>query len=351
MEKVVYVLGAGFSAPLGLPVMSNFLEKAKDMYFANQQDYDYFPGILEEIKKMHFAKSYYNTDLFNIEEILSILEMDQSLSTTRINFKRLIKDVIEYYTPKFNFDGMQINESNWQNLLLGSHSDSWTNYGFFLACVFNLMATATKPFSSDPLCRPQFHKNPNASYHYSIISLNYDLIIEQVCKHVSAYFGSKSNFCLAKTISDISNTAFSMPFAKLHGSIEEKGNIIPPTWNKGLMSEGILEQWKLAVKVLSEANHIRILGYSLPTTDSYVKYLFKAAILHTQNLKSFDVICMDRVGYLEGRYKDFVHFEKFRYRNRDINDYLHQMRSATRMDNGVSFFDQLEARHNIFMGG
>ncbi|WP_175406349.1 hypothetical protein [Bacillus sp. FJAT-27264] len=29
MEKVVYILGAGFSAPLGIPVMSNFIMKAK----------------------------------------------------------------------------------------------------------------------------------------------------------------------------------------------------------------------------------------------------------------------------------------------------------------------------------
>jgi len=37
LEKVVYLLGAGFSAPLGLPVMSNFLEKSKDIYFADPQ--------------------------------------------------------------------------------------------------------------------------------------------------------------------------------------------------------------------------------------------------------------------------------------------------------------------------
>jgi len=32
MDKVVYFLGAGFSAPLGLPVTSNFIVKSKDMY-------------------------------------------------------------------------------------------------------------------------------------------------------------------------------------------------------------------------------------------------------------------------------------------------------------------------------
>ena len=38
MERVVYLLGAGFSAPLGLPVMSNFLEKSKYMYFEESEN-------------------------------------------------------------------------------------------------------------------------------------------------------------------------------------------------------------------------------------------------------------------------------------------------------------------------
>ena len=42
MEKVVYILGAGFSAPLGLPVISNFYEKSKDLYFSDTIQYKYF---------------------------------------------------------------------------------------------------------------------------------------------------------------------------------------------------------------------------------------------------------------------------------------------------------------------
>lgn len=41
-EKVVYILGAGFSAPLGLPVMSNFLVKSKDLYFSDTEKYKRF---------------------------------------------------------------------------------------------------------------------------------------------------------------------------------------------------------------------------------------------------------------------------------------------------------------------
>lgn len=41
-DKVVYLFGAGFSAPLGLPVMSNFLMKSKDLYVSDPERYRTF---------------------------------------------------------------------------------------------------------------------------------------------------------------------------------------------------------------------------------------------------------------------------------------------------------------------
>src|SRR5512145_2907453 len=35
MNKIAYILGAGFSAYADLPVMSNFIDKAKDIYFSD----------------------------------------------------------------------------------------------------------------------------------------------------------------------------------------------------------------------------------------------------------------------------------------------------------------------------
>ena len=93
MENVVYLLGAGFSAPLGLPVMSNFLEKAKDIYFADSNNYRHFSKIFEFIDKMSYAKNYYACDLTNIEEILSILEMQQQLGS-----KGLRKSFVDFIT-------------------------------------------------------------------------------------------------------------------------------------------------------------------------------------------------------------------------------------------------------------
>jgi len=50
MENVFYILGAGFSAPLSLPVMSNFLMKSKDMYFSDPERLQHFQEIFNIIK-------------------------------------------------------------------------------------------------------------------------------------------------------------------------------------------------------------------------------------------------------------------------------------------------------------
>ena len=63
-EKVVYILGAGFSAQFGLPVMSNFLEKSKDMYtlrrskFFKGNDIEFFGSVYDEIDKLRRCKDF-----------------------------------------------------------------------------------------------------------------------------------------------------------------------------------------------------------------------------------------------------------------------------------------------------
>src|SRR5688572_11230837 len=101
MEKVVYLLGAGFSAPAGLPLMSNFLFKAKDMFASEPERFTSFQEVFSTIQKMSVCKNYFEADLLNIEEILSILEMQESLQPEkRYSFVHFITEVIKYYTPR-----------------------------------------------------------------------------------------------------------------------------------------------------------------------------------------------------------------------------------------------------------
>ena len=107
-ENVVYILGAGFSAQFGLPVMSNFLEKSKDMYAIkdsrnfNGNKIDFFGDVYQEIDKLRRCKDFYASDMTNIEEILSLFEMGKMLgveSKQQIDFQKFIAAVVNFYTP------------------------------------------------------------------------------------------------------------------------------------------------------------------------------------------------------------------------------------------------------------
>lgn len=78
MDNVVYILGAGFSAPLGLPVMSNFISMAKDLYAQDKKRYAHFGKVLKSIReKLAYVDYIYHSNLDDIEDILSILVMEQ----------------------------------------------------------------------------------------------------------------------------------------------------------------------------------------------------------------------------------------------------------------------------------
>jgi hypothetical protein len=309
MDKVVYFLGAGFSAPLGLPVMSNFLIKSKDMYFAAPTGLAHFNEVFEMIKEMSVSKNYFETDLFNIEEILSILEMDRQLQGKSLDesFKRYLHDVVDHFTPgvtrRENLPG------NWHRYAFSSELEN--AYGFFIASLLNLSVNTRERVELETprprkivelACKPV---SPSCA-SYSVVTLNYDCVVEGFTRFYDACADGERPTPL--------------PVLKLHGSIQS-GRIIPPTWNKALHPE-LVEIWKQAFEVLREANHIRIIGYSLPTADSYVKYLLKSAAMQAPHLKSIDVLCLDKTGSVKARYDEFISFYRYRFTRASVVDYL-----------------------------
>ncbi|MFZ1290205.1 MAG: hypothetical protein WAR79_08940 [Melioribacteraceae bacterium] len=106
-----------------------------------------------------------------------------------------------------------------------------------------------------------------------------------------------------------------LKLSKIHGSINfVKKNvplIVPPTWNKTSNLE-MVPVWKLAHNLISNSNKLVFIGYSLPTTDLYLKYLLICGIKNNYNLKKIKVICPDdEKGSTEQRYINFFD-ENFR---------------------------------------
>jgi hypothetical protein len=293
VDRVVYLLGAGFSAPLGLPVMSNFLLKSKDLFASDPTRYGHFSEVFDKIRDMSVAKNYYATDLFNIEEILSILEMNSFLEGGRPKnlFTKYISDVIQYFTPPMK--PVPGAPSNWQDVIFGTEVP-WRGYGYF---ALNLCNLVLKQEPNGLAC----FRNGQPTAQYSVITLNYDMVLENVIQFVRdrAMMAGELGFGGPKRKQEMTL------LAKLHGSADG-GIIVPPTWSKGAHPE-IVPVWGEAKKALREANHIRVIGYSLPTADTYIRYLFKSAVLDSSNLKSIDVLSKDPDGATRRRYDDFVY--------------------------------------------
>jgi hypothetical protein len=323
-EKVVYFLGAGFLAPMGLPVMSDFLIRSKDLFLSEPDRFRHFEEVFRTIDEMHRAKSHYNVDLFNIEEILSLLEMKYYVTDSgdRELFIEYLQDVIKTLTPPAPAPQKPVpySKSNWPESLFGGQKGGhWRAYCFFVANLFNLVIHIDVSKEKSPL---KLDKEEAPPVQYSIISLNYDMVLERCLDLILDQCDTRPDISFARTRKE-AEAPGRVPLAKLHGSVDS--TIVPPTWNKVAQPKEIQEAWKLAYKALSEATQIRILGYSLPQTDSYVRYLLESATMeepHRKNLKQIDVGCLDPDGSVHERYEEFLCFYRYRFRQIEISRYL-----------------------------
>ena len=202
-------------------------------------------------------------------------------------------------------------------------ADKWRRYSRFSAMALGHVWHLNRQNSSSS----QWHFGDVRPFNdeVAVISLNYDLVLEFTSDALCSRNQRSPNQPLPNLVVANGNqsldSSFGRSLVKLHGCLK-KGDIVPPTWNKHLSNPGIRNVWAKAHGLLTDANHIRVLGYSLPEGDNYIKYLLRSAVADNKHLKSFDVVCLDRDGSVQTRYERFVTFPKWRFKSGDITDYL-----------------------------
>jgi NAD-dependent SIR2 family protein deacetylase len=320
--KTVFILGAGASALAGVPMMAEFLDRAERL-FREQNDsaaQDVFRAITE--LQGVYAKSY--LDLDNIEAVFGAIEMAQligkladrspeSIATLRGNLINMIVRTVEM-TTHFPVREGQIQTAK--------------PYGPFAKMIAELI-------------NPQSGKRMDVSF----LTFNYDLALDQ------ALFWSviPTDYGLGEKLK--SNH---LPLLKLHGSINwgicekckaivafELGEVpmsirsdatkftynigtriglkkhcgeplkgppvlVPPTWNKNDYHSGLQRVWAQAAKELGQADNIIIIGYSLPETDSFFRYLFALGSTSDTRLKRLWVVNPDYTGEVGARFETMV---------------------------------------------
>lgn len=387
-RKVVYLLGTGFSAPLGLPTMSNWTAKAQSMIY-NRPGYEMegranvsskFKILLDKVtqqaESLSISKNYYTSDLFNMEDLFSMLWIRAELrrdepidgptdyrkaetpQDARDTYIRYIRKVINYYTP-----GIGLTEklrSNWRQSLFGL-GRTWNLYGLFFAALFNIEFYLKN--NKGDIIKPthiSFNSKPNPPAKYTIITTNYDRVPNIPIEHIANMYadlyakdGQPLDYCdgqEGRPDKPQSDPRF-VRLAKIHGDVKApkgKNSIVPPIANKsGLNAEAL----KLAADALQEATDLRIIGYSLPETDTYIKYLLRAVITNS-NLQNVHVIVKDSSHAVQKRYDNFICCTNYQFVNGDVLDYLKHHMSLYKPEDRNSRnlkLDKLEQAHFEYM--
>ena len=88
--------------------------------------------------------------------------------------------------------------------------------------------------------------------------------------------------------------------------IEGPPVLVPPTWNKTYQDDALIRVWRRAAQELQAAENIFVIGYSLPDTDQFFRYLFALGTEGATRLQLFWVFNPDEDGTVVHRYSSLV---------------------------------------------
>ena len=108
--------------------------------------------------------------------------------------------------------------------------------------------------------------------------------------------------------------------------------IVPPSWDKAQFKEILGTIWNEAGREIKEAKRIFIIGYSLPETDLYFKYLLYTTLSFNKNDPEIYIVDYREHEKVIRKFKDIFTEQYFKRRVKDtflttgvtglINDYL-----------------------------
>jgi hypothetical protein len=90
--------------------------------------------------------------------------------------------------------------------------------------------------------------------------------------------------------------------------IEPAPIIVPPGFYKAEHHEALKEIWRAAAQELSDAEDIIVIGFSLPTTDSFFNHLYALGTEGRSTIRKFWVFNPDAQGSVENRFEAMLGF-------------------------------------------
>lgn len=332
MSNTVFVLGAGASKLAGAPLMKGFLDTAYDLWRTNaipKPADECFKTVFESIAALQSVHSKSELDLDNIESVFTTCEMAKTLGRFPGKTECQIDDLIR---------------------------------ALKVVIVQTLEHTVRFPVEEGRLKSPpphdefvvllhQLKEKANPRHKVSVITFNYDIALD--------FSLHRNGYVIDYALEDMQADGQRLiPLLKLHGSLNwsetiatvtpkaivpwtmqdywrthnispfqeikyctvpigsqlvemsSKGGklvtgeavLVPPTWNKADTHRVLSKVWQKAAGALSEAENIFVIGYSMPETDAFFRYLYALGTVGQTLLKRFWVFDPDKSGAVKGRF-------------------------------------------------
>lgn len=312
----VYILGAGFSADRGLPLISNFMDAMRDAreWLAEKgrgQEADAISKVLDFRLTAASAAYRVKIDLDNIEELFSLAATsDLTLSkaiqmaiAATLDFRSSVTPdpIVRLRIEQNNSDAPDYSDwAGWR------HYDPLNNfveaplYSFYVNAMIGGLAGG-----------PRKGRN-------TFITFNYDCLVEDALQSLGVRYTygfkpksvSYDDECRGLDLYDPK----AIKVLKLHGSVNwalpgKRGRkltvfrsyadvmgknlypeLIAPTWRK--VFDGQLNNiWDNAITELATASRVIVIGFSMPPTDMHFKYLLAAGL--KKNISLREIVFVD----------------------------------------------------------
>jgi len=318
MSNTVFILGAGASNEAGVPLMKDFLGKAHDLWKSGkvQRASDSFKIVFDGISTLQLVHSKHPLEIQNVESVFAAFEMAKTLQ----RFSNYKSEQIDMLVNAMR----QVIVETVEKTFLLPHIHANKNpippesYGNFIS-IINRITKSIIPKTNVAVITFNYDMALDYTLYLRNIPYNYSLGINDtdgipVLKlHGSVNWAlcSKCNKIIPWFVSDylkkfpFREVTADYPYSPLEiGSrltsfshcgtpITKEPVIVPPTWNKTEYSKDLKNVWRRAAEVLNDAENIFVIGYSLPDSDLFFKYLFALGTLGKTIIRRFCVIDKD----------------------------------------------------------
>jgi len=321
--KTVFILGAGASADAGLPVMANFLDRARDYFtqgLADPREEEAFKKVFEAIHELKGITFKSSLDLNNIEAVFSAIDMglllgkigdipEGELEIIYGNIQKLIAVTIDLSTrvnvlekPSKQLEGSYYNfVSIIKDFFLEKALTSRNSALYPLPTIitFNYDIALDYAFHLHGIPIDYCTTTSSGKRQIKLIKLHGSVNWGYSDKHDQVFYWELEDFLEKKGITRTESSPIRIgsliSFEKDANGDSLKGPfIVPPAWSKREYHQKIQPVWRAGARALSEAEAIYVIGYSLPETDVFFKYLFSLSTFSDASIRRFCVFDLNK---------------------------------------------------------